>query len=221
MHAADTIWIDDGGGLQECTIGGQDIADCSRPGSWKQQHRLHVGRSTLAGREVDVGRHHGSTTAQRCGREEGCSDSARRRELCSLIKGAFVDKNDASCPTLTRRFRHQSSPPGRNERNPACSFRRRLRQVRVLDHLAVGLAILLMCQSASVRGDRASDALFVDGGQEPFNFTYPPSPGFIYVSPRKSSRGLTPWVSGFAVSSCFDKTVDAMHQGPLMSRGEC
>jgi len=55
--------------------------------------------------------------------------------------------------------------------------------------------VMLLLQHAHVRGDRAGDSLFLDGGQEPFNSTDPPSPGFVFLTPRKSARGLPPWVS--------------------------
>ena len=61
--------------------------------------------------------------------------------------------------------------------------------------LAPGLALaVLLHLCGCVLGDRAGDALFFDGGQEPFNSTDPPSPGFVYLTPRKTSRGLPPWV---------------------------
>ena len=43
--------------------------------------------------------------------------------------------------------------------------------------------------------DRAGEALFFDGAQFPFNTTAPPSPGFVYVSPRKSPPDgpIDPW----------------------------
>lgn len=62
--------------------------------------------------------------------------------------------------------------------------------------LPAGLALTVLMQlCASARGDRAGDALFLDGGQEPFNSTDPPSPGFVFLTPRKTPRGLPPWVS--------------------------
>jgi hypothetical protein len=61
--------------------------------------------------------------------------------------------------------------------------------------LAPGLALaVLLHLCGCVLGDRAGDALFFDGGQEPFNSTDPPSPGFVYLTPRKTNRGLPPWV---------------------------
>ena len=65
-------------------------------------------------------------------------------------------------------------------------------------HLALAAAMVLLHQLGGARGDRAGDALFLDGGQEPFNSTDPPSPGFIYLTPRKapeagSRKTLTPW----------------------------
>ena len=61
--------------------------------------------------------------------------------------------------------------------------------------LAPGLALaVLLHLCGCVLGDRAGNALFFDGGQEPFNSTDPPSPGFVYLTPRKTNRGLPPWV---------------------------
>lgn len=43
-------------------------------------------------------------------------------------------------------------------------------------------------------GDRSGDVLFFDGAQAPFNTTFPPSPGFIYLTPRKTPTALiSPW----------------------------
>jgi hypothetical protein len=63
-------------------------------------------------------------------------------------------------------------------------------------NLALCLAVAMLLYECEIaRADRAGDALFLDGGQEPFNSTDPPSPGFVYLTPRKTSRGLPPWVS--------------------------
>ena len=71
-----------------------------------------------------------------------------------------------------------------------------------LSSLVVVLALVVLLhrlgcvrgQAARSRG-RAAEALFLDGGQEPFNSTFPPSPGFVFMTPRKTERGLSPWVS--------------------------
>lgn len=54
------------------------------------------------------------------------------------------------------------------------------------------LAVVLLCVQPAA-GDRSGDILFFDGAQDPFNLTYPASPGFVYVTPRKTVRGLPPW----------------------------
>ena len=69
--------------------------------------------------------------------------------------------------------------------------------------IVLNLVVVLLFQYSEIaKGDRAGDALFLDGGQEPFNSTDPPSPGFVYLTPRKSSRGLPPWVSRILDTKC-------------------
>lgn len=58
--------------------------------------------------------------------------------------------------------------------------------------VAMVVVALVLCFDLS-EGDRSGDILFFDGAQEPFNLTYPASPGFVYVTPRKTARGLAPW----------------------------
>ena len=78
-----------------------------------------------------------------------------------------------------------------------------------LSGLVVVLALVVLLhrlgcvrgQAARSRG-RAAEALFLDGGQEPFNSTYPPSPGFVFLTPRKTERGLPPWVSWWFMHVC-------------------
>ncbi|KAJ1484718.1 hypothetical protein T484DRAFT_1796244 [Baffinella frigidus] len=48
------------------------------------------------------------------------------------------------------------------------------------------LAVVLLCVQPAA-GDRSGDILFFDGAQDPFNLT------FVYVTPRKTVRGLPPW----------------------------
>ena len=96
---------------------------------------------------------------------------------------------------------------GEGGRSAPSSVARQARQGRACrrGRLAPGLAVALLLHLwGCVLGDRAGDALFLDGGQEPFNSTDPPSPGFVYLTPRKTSRGLAPWVS------CVQRACGAM-----------
>jgi hypothetical protein len=120
-----------------------------------------------------------------------CSQSFSVQEACPCTDSAHV------CNSLgTAAGRRQPEDRGGTAGRASVSPRRCLRQGGCCSHLAVGLAlVMLLHQYGSARGDRAGDSLFLDGGQEPFNSTDPPSPGFVYLTPRKSSRGLPPWVS--------------------------
>lgn len=117
-----------------------------------------------------------------------CSQAARAKSVREHTgsRGQEMTGGRHSRPTP-----NDAEAPGAGGRH-LCAQQRRLR--RIADVTLLFLALLLQ-HSEIANGDRAGDALFFDGGQEPFNSTDPPSPGFVYLTPRKSSRGLAPWVS--------------------------
>ena len=134
--------------------------------------------------------------------QNGCTQPAAGRRV-TCVQEAVEQGGQTECPH--RRWLGPSAAQPRGHEgeggdNARLADEARLGRTRrqggpVNPRTASLALVMLLLQHAHVRGDRAGDSLFLDGGQEPFNLTDPPSPGFVYLTPRKSARGLPPWVS--------------------------